>query len=279
MPVARIVPVHWSPTPIPAWNPNSFAPCPARSAPADGPELVLVLGLQRTGSTAALGFLRANFQGERIVGRQHGISSRHRDWLARGHAMGLDRFETKLVRFDAVRAALAAASRAFVVVTTREPVARAVSFFLYRNRARLGGFHDAQTGAFADPRAIARDLDDFCRLEARRQQAWWDEDLAQTLACDPAALRPGAWVSGPAATEIALVRCEEAGRDLQRAAMAIGPAPRPPVRANAMEDFGLAALARAFNRRFQPSPDVIAALRDADPAARLRPPLPQAARA
>lgn len=207
----------------------------------------MVLGLQRTGSTAARDFLSANFA-DRIIAREHGMSPRYRDWLERGAAVGMPGFHRKPARLERVQAAMAQARRVDILVTVREPLARAVSHFLYRNRARIGRFHDAKTGRFLEAEAIARDFRAFCRMEVKRQAVWFREELGRTLGCDPAEL-----ARGPIHRDglsIRLVRCETAGRDLLAAGGGIGDIASLPDRRNSAADRGFAAAAPDFARAF-----------------------------
>lgn len=266
--------MNWAPTPIPGWNDRRFPRRPVRpTGGGDGPEVILVLGLQRTASSATLDFLKANFASGRLIAREHGVSPRHRDWLERGLAIGLEGFADKLARLDRLWTALAAARRVRVAVTVREPASRARSFFLYRNRARLAAFHGTASGHFHDVEAIAADFAAFCRIEARRQAVWFDEELSQALGVDPSALRPGRFAGSTldAGLEVGLVRREHAGSDLSALAAAIGPVRTPPRRRFGMEDFHIAVEARAFAATFPISDTIAAELSGAGHIARIYP--------
>lgn len=240
--------MEWLDTLAPEWTPTVFRSPALNLGRGDGPAVALVLGLQRTGSTAARHFLSANFADRRIVLREHGLSPRYRAWLERGAALGMPGFRSKIMRLDQARQAVSQAHRIEVLVTVREPLARAVSHFLYRNRARIGGFHDPDVGGFRQAEAIARDFRAFCRTEAKRQAVWFREELQRTLGCDLAALS-----RGPVRRDglhIFLVRCESAERDLLAAGAEIGPVTADPVRRNTAAERGVAAPARDFARAF-----------------------------
>lgn len=253
----------WTPTRIPDWSDKVFAPRPARPLGAgDGREVLLVLGPQRTASTTALGYIRANFAADHLIAREHGISPRHLDWLERGQVMGLAHFSVKAARLQRLWTALATAGRVRLVLTVREPVSRARSFFLYRNRERLAAFHDPDTGQFSDAEAIAADLDAFCRIEIKRQRAWVEEELTQAFGIDPSALRPGRFVASTqdATVEAAVVRREHVDEDLVAVGTAIGPAEVAPQLVNSIDEFGIGAAAQDFYRQFPVTDDLAAEL-------------------
>jgi hypothetical protein len=162
--------------------------------------------------------------------------------------MGLANFELKPPRLLRTRADIAEAHHLDVLVNVREPVARATSYFLYRNRARIGGFHDPAAGGIHDAEAIARDLRAFCRIEARRQAVWFREELGRTLDCGAEEL-----ARGPIRRDglnVFLIRCETAARDMLAAGAGIGPVTIQPSRSNGAAELGLARVARDFARAF-----------------------------
>lgn len=221
----------------------------------------MVFGLERTGSTSALKFLLANYQDTHEIHRQHGVSPRFRDFIHRGEAMGLPHFDIKERRLDDSLAALERARKVLIIVTLREPVARVISLFQYRNRHRLLDYFDEASGGFRCADQIAADLESLGWSEAVRQRHWFAEELQAAFGYD---LReaPPRLEDGPCA--FAVSRCEHAGADLMAAVAPIGHASHPPKRRNGVQSRGPEAViaGEAFQRQFRLSEALTDALWD-----------------
>jgi hypothetical protein len=154
--------------------------------------VMLVLGLPRTGTKTMLHFLHANYADRYEVCHSHGLSDHWLQELARwsqapkgdGQPRGPAWVQEKIVSRARTLKLLSHAPFTLVVVTVRDPVARAYSAIVYRHEAFLRRQLDQGENRFRDLPAIRALMDRCGDEELSAQGTWFDYELKRQFGID-----------------------------------------------------------------------------------------------